>query len=250
MSGRVAGKVALVSGAAQGMGEAHVRLLAREGAKVVIGDIRAEQGERIAQDIARGGGTAMFVKLDVTQEADWVQAVAAAERSYGRLDVLVNNAGIAPQDGPLDQLSLEKWDRVIAINQTGTFLGMKHAIAPMRRAGGGSIINISSTAALVGFAGIAAYTASKGAVRHLSKHAAIEYARDRIRVNSVHPGLIATPMNANSTPERMALMEQKIPMGRRGQPDEVAYCVLYLASDESAFTTGTELVIDGGTTAQ
>lgn len=251
MSGRVAGKVALISGAARGMGESHARLLAREGASVVIGDLLHDQGRELARVIAADGGQAIYVPLDVTVETDWQAAYNTAMLAFGRLDVLVNNAGIAPQQGPLEQLSLEQWNQVIGINLTGAFLGMKHAIPHMRHGGGGSIINICSTAALVGYMGIPAYAASKGALRALTRQAAAEYARDLIRVNAVFPGLIETPMNANSTPERMKLLADKVPLGqRRGRPEEVSQCVLHLASDESAFTTGGEFVIDGGFSSQ
>jgi NAD(P)-dependent dehydrogenase (short-subunit alcohol dehydrogenase family) len=251
MSGRVAGKVALISGAARGMGESHARLLAREGASVVIGDLLHDQGRELARVIAADGGQAIYVPLDVTVETDWQAAYNTAMLAFGRLDVLVNNAGIAPQQGPLEQLSLEQWNQVIGINLTGAFLGMKHAIPHMRHGGGGSIINICSTAALIGYMGIPAYAASKGALRALTRQAATEYAKDLIRVNAVFPGLIETPMNANSTPERMKMLADKVPLGqRRGRPEEVSQCVLHLASDESAFTTGGEFVIDGGFSAQ
>jgi cyclopentanol dehydrogenase len=249
MAGRLDGKVALISGAARGMGECEARLFAREGAKVVFGDVLEEQGRRVAQEIIQQGGAATFVRLDVTVESDWQRAVETAEHTYGKLDVLVNNAGIVRM-APLDETSLEAWNEVINVNQTGVFLGMKYAIPAMRRAGGGSIINISSIAGLIGLPGIPAYQASKGAVRLLTKHAAIQYAKDKIRVNSVHPGRIGTPMTAETTPERREMVLCLTPMRRDGKPEEVAYGVLYLASDESSFVTGAELVIDGGYTAQ
>jgi len=231
------------------MGECEARLFAREGAKVVLGDVLEEQGRKVATDINQQGGAATFVHLDVTAEGDWQQAVATAERTYGKLAVLVNNAGIVRMS-PLDETTLEAWNEVISVNQTGVFLGMKHAIPAMRRAGGGSIINISSVAGLVGLPNIPAYQASKGAVRLLTKNAAVQYAKDKIRVNSIHPGRIETPMTANLTPERRQLVLSMTPLGRDGKPEEVAYGVLYLASDESSFVTGSELVIDGGFTAQ
>jgi NAD(P)-dependent dehydrogenase (short-subunit alcohol dehydrogenase family) len=246
MAGRLDGKVALISGAARGMGECEARLFAREGAKVVLGDVLEEQGRQVAKEI---GAAATFVRLDVTLENDWQKAVEAAERTYGKLDILVNNAGIVRM-APLDETSLEAWNEVINVNQTGVFLGMKHAIPAMRRAGGGSIINISSVAGIVGLPGIPAYQASKGAVRLLTKNAAIQYAKDKIRVNSIHPGRIETPMTANLSPERQQLVLSMTPMGRDGKPEEVAYGVLYLASDEASFVTGAELVIDGGFTAR
>jgi NAD(P)-dependent dehydrogenase (short-subunit alcohol dehydrogenase family) len=249
MAGRLDGKVALISGAARGMGECEARLFAREGAKVVLGDILEEQGQQVAREITQAWGGATFVRLDVTAEDDWQRAVEIAEQVYGKLDVLVNNAGIVRM-APLDETSLEAWNAVINVNQTGVFLGMKYAVPAMRRAGGGSIINISSVAGIVGLPNIPAYQASKGAVRLLTKHAAIQYAKDKIRVNSVHPGRIETPMTSNLAPERREMVLRLTPMGRDGKPEEVAYGVLYLASDESSFVTGAELVIDGGYTAQ
>jgi NAD(P)-dependent dehydrogenase (short-subunit alcohol dehydrogenase family) len=249
MAGRLYGKVALISGAARGMGECEARLFAREGAKVVLGDMLEEQGQKVAVEINQQGGAATFVRLDVTVENDWQRVVGIAERTYGKLDVLVNNAGIVRM-APLDETTLEAWNEVINVNQTGVFFGMKQGIPAMRRAGGGSIINISSVAGLIGLPNIPAYQASKGAVRLLTKHAAIQYAKDKIRVNSIHPGRIETPMTANLNPERRQMVLNLTPMGRDGKPEEVAYGVLYLASDESSFVTGAELVIDGGYTAQ
>jgi cyclopentanol dehydrogenase len=249
MAGRLDGKVALISGAARGMGECEARLFVREGAKVVLGDVLEEVGQKATQDIRQQGGAATFVRLDVTAESDWQQAVATAEREYGKLNILVNNAGIVRM-APLHETSLEAWNEVININQTGVFLGMKHAIPAMRRVGGGSIINISSVAGLVGLPNIPAYQASKGAVRLLTKNAAVQYAQDNIRVNSIHPGRIETPMTANLTPERRQLVLGLTPLGRDGKPEEVGYGVLFLAPDEASYVTGAELVIDGGFTAR
>jgi len=249
MAGRLEGKVALISGAARGMGECEARLFVREGAKLVLGDVLEEQGKKVAEEIIRQGGNATFVRLDVTVEADWQRAVETAERTYRKLQILVNNAGIVRM-GPLDETSVDAWNEVINVNQTGVFLGMKQTIPALRRAGGGSIINISSIAGLIGLSNIPAYQASKGAVRLLTKHAAIQYAKDNIRVNSVHPGRIETPMTTPLNPERREMVLRLTPLGRDGKPEEVAYGVLYLASDESSFVTGAELVIDGGCTAQ
>ena len=249
MAGRLSGKVALISGAARGMGESEARLFAREGAQVVLGDILEDQGRVAVEDIAQQGGTATFVPLDVTHEQDWQRAVETAEQTYGRLDILVNNAGIVRM-APLDETSLEAWNEIIGVNQTGVFLGIKHAVPAMRRAGGGSIVNISSIAGLIGLPNIPAYQASKGAVRLLTKNAAIQYATDKIRVNSVHPGRIETPMTAPLAPERREMLLRLTPLGRDGTAEEVAYGVLYLASDESSYVTGAELVIDGGYTAR
>ncbi len=249
MAGRLSGKVALISGAARGMGESEARLFAREGAQVVLGDILEDQGRAAVENITQQGGSATFVPLDVTREQDWQRAVETVEQTYGRLDILVNNAGIVRM-APLDETSLEAWNEVIGVNQTGVFLGMKHAVPAMRRAGGGSIVNISSIAGLIGLPNIPAYQASKGAVRLLTKNAAVQYATDKIRVNSVHPGRIETPMTAPLAPERREMLLRLTPLGRDGTAEEVAYGVLYLASDESSYVTGTELVIDGGYTAR
>lgn len=249
MAGRLTGKVALISGAARGQGEAEARLFVREGAAVVLGDILAVEGEKVAASIRSSGGQATFVKLDVTQERDWQQAVETTTRTYGKLTILVNNAGIFPIEG-VEATSLELWNRVIAINQTGVWLGMKAAVPAMRNAGGGSIVNISSIAGLMGSGMAAAYHGTKGAVRILTKTAAIEYAKDGIRINSVHPGGVDTVMLDVLNPEGKQGAAQAHPLGRLATADDIAYGVLYLASDEASFVTGAELVIDGGYTAQ
>ena len=233
------------------MGAAEARLFAKEGARVVIGDIREAEGSQVAAEIVESGGTALFVLLDVSREEDWRHAIETTLAAFGKLDVLVNNAGIG-QVVSIEDISEELWDRVMAVNARGVFLGTKHAIPAMRKAGGGSIVNISSIAGLVGGGTSAAYVASKGAVRLFTKAAAIQHAGDGIRVNSVHPGPIETPMNQEffANPANRADRIAKTPLGRIGQPEDVAYGVLYLASDESSFVTGSELVIDGGRTAQ
>jgi NAD(P)-dependent dehydrogenase (short-subunit alcohol dehydrogenase family) len=234
------------------MGAAEARLFAREGARVVIGDVLEAEGAAIEAEISAKGGEAVFVRLDVTRESDWAQAVASTVQRFGKLDVLVNNAGIGGV-GRVDETATEAWDRVMEVNAKGVFLGTRAAIPAMRRAGGGSIINISSQLGLVGMDDSSPqYTASKGAVRLLTKTTALQYARDGIRCNSVHPGPIVTPMTERrrAEPAVYQRMLSRIPLGRYGEPDEVAYGVLYLASDESAFVTGSELVIDGGWTAQ
>jgi NAD(P)-dependent dehydrogenase (short-subunit alcohol dehydrogenase family) len=249
---RLAGKVALISGAARGMGAVEARLFAREGARVVLGDVLDAEGRAVAADIGTAGGEAVYVRLDVRREADWAAAVDAAVSRFGKLDVLVNNAGVGGP-GRVEEISLEEWNRVMDINSTGVFLGTRAAIPAMRRAGGGSIVNISSQLGLVGVdTSSPQYQASKGAVRLLTKATAIQYAGDRIRANSVHPGPIATPMTEarRRNPESYALTVSRIPLGRYGEPEEVALGVLYLASDEASFVTGAELVIDGGWTAQ
>ena len=245
---RLAGKVALISGGARGMGAEEGRLFAKEGAKVVLGDVLEAEGKAAAEQIRAAGGEATFVHLDVTSESDWEGAVATAERLYGRLDVLVNNAGIGGGNR-IEDTTLAEWERTMAVNATGVFLGTRAVIPAMRRARGGSIVNISSQLGLVGTDNSSPqYQASKGAVRLLTKATAIQYAKDGIRANSVHPGPIVTAMTERrrADPEQSRLMVSRIPLGRYGQPMEVALGVLYLASDEASFVTGSELVIDGG----
>ena len=246
---RLEGKVALISGGARGMGAEEALLFAREGARVVIGDV-LDEGRDIAAQIP--GGQAIFVRLDVTREGDWQRAVSLAEEVYKRLDILVNNAGISATGG-IEDTTPEEWDRVMEVNAKGVFLGTKHAIPAMQRSGGGSIINISSQLGIVAMSESSPqYIASKGAVRLLTKSTAIQYAADGIRCNSVHPGPIVTPMTEGrrSDPAVRELMTSRIPLGRYGEAIDVAYGVLYLASDESSFVTGSELVIDGGWVAQ
>jgi NAD(P)-dependent dehydrogenase (short-subunit alcohol dehydrogenase family) len=250
--GRLAGKVALISGGAKGQGAAETRLFVREGASVVFGDVLDDEGKKVEAEIRAAGGEATYIHLDVTREADWRAAVATAVQRYGKLTVLVNNAGILLR-ARIEDTSEADWDRIMAINVKGVFLGTKCAIPAMRQAGGGSIVNISSTAGLVGSPqGTAAYTATKGAVRLFTKSTAIQHARDNIRANSVHPGPIATDMIADTMRNEEHWKERlrRLPMGRVGTVDEVAYGVLYLASDEASYVTGSELVIDGGTTAE
>ena len=250
--GRLNGKIAIVSGGARGQGATEAKMFAREGAKVVLGDVLDEEGEQVEAQINESGGTATYVHLDVTREDDWRSAVDTAIDRYGKLDILVNNAGILISKG-LEDTTVEDWDRIMEINAKGVFLGTKQAIPAMRRAGGGSIINISSTAGLVGSPnGSPSYTATKGAVRLLTKSTAIQYAKEGIRCNSVHPGPIDTEMirHTLTDPTRLEQRMQRLPLGRVGTPEDIAYGVLYLASDESSFVTGSELVIDGGTTAE
>jgi NAD(P)-dependent dehydrogenase (short-subunit alcohol dehydrogenase family) len=249
---RLEGKVALISGGARGMGAEAGRLFTREGAKVVLGDVLETEGKTTVEEIRAAGGEAAFVRLDVTSESDWAAAVAEAERWYGKLDVLVNNAGIGGGNR-IEDTTLADWERIMAVNSTGVFLGTRAVIPAMRRAGGGSIVNISSQLGLVGTDNSSPeYQASKGAVRLLTKATAIQYAKDGIRANSVHPGPIVTAMTERrrANPETYRLTVSRIPLGRYGQPLEVALGVLYLASDEASFVTGSELVIDGGWTAQ
>ena len=248
---RLEGKVAFISGGARGMGAVEARLFAREGAKISIGDLLEEEGRRVEAEINGAGGNCLFVHLDVTNEANWQRAIVATVDRFGKLDILVNNAGVGSR-GRLHETTIEEWNQVMDINATGTFLGTKAAIPEMQKAGAGSIINISSGAGNVGvhFVG-PAYHASKAAVRLLAKATAVQYAKDGIRVNSVHPGPIATPMTARRTdPTENEQFMSLVPLGRWGEPEEVAYGVLYLASDESLYVTGAELAIDGGVTAQ
>ena len=250
--GRLDGKVAIISGGARGQGAVEAQLMAREGAKVVFGDILDDQGKQVEAQIIEAGLDATYVHLDVTNEAQWRSAVETAVGKYGRLNVLVNNAGILIRKA-IEETTEEEWDRIMGVNVKGVFFGTKHAIPAMREAGGGSIVNISSTAGLVGSPeGSASYTATKGAVRLFTKSTAIQHAKDGIRCNSVHPGPIDTEMirDTLNDPERMAARMRRLPLGRVGTADDIAYGVLYLASDESSFVTGTELVIDGGTTAE
>jgi NAD(P)-dependent dehydrogenase (short-subunit alcohol dehydrogenase family) len=249
---RLKGKVALISGGARGMGAVEARLFAQEGAQVTIADVLEDEGRKLEAGINATGGEALFVRLDVTSEADWQTAVEATVSRFGKLNVLVNNAGISGR-GRVEDTPVEEWDRVMEVNAKGVFLGTKVVIPAMRKAGGGSIINISSQLGLVGTDHSSPqYQASKGAVRLLTKATAIQYAKEGIRANSVHPGPIVTPMTeaARADPERYKLMLSRIPLGSYGQPEDVAYGVVYLASDESRWVTGSELVIDGGWTAQ
>ena len=250
---RLEGKVAFISGGARGMGAAEARLFAREGASVVIGDILDDEGKKVEAEINETGGQCLFLHLDVTSEANWNEAVTATVARFGKLDIMLNNAGIGGSGSKVEHTTVEEWDETMDINAKGVFLGTKVAIAEMRKTGGGSIINISSQLGLVGTdISSPQYQASKGAVRIFTKAAAVQYAADGIRVNSIHPGPIITAMTERrrSEPENYALMMSRIPMGRFGQPDEVANGALYLASDESSYVTGSELVIDGGWTAQ
>ena len=244
---RLAGKVALVTGSGRGMGPTHARLLAENGAHVVLGGRKPYQVEAVAESLRADGLAASHVALDVTREDDWIAAVASIERAHGRLDVLVNNAGVTSAPNVLD-CSLAEWNAVIAVNQTGTFLGIKHAAPLMRRNGRGSIINISSVLGTLGTDFGIAYHASKGAVHLLTRAAAVMLAPD-IRVNSITPGITATDMGQSLGSERLKARLAAYPMGRAGQSIEVAQGVLFLASDESSFVTGADYRIDGGALA-
>lgn len=241
---RLEGKIAIITGAAQGMGAAHARAFINEGAKVVLTDLNDEKGQALAAEL---GDSALFVKQDVTREADWTQVISATEDHFGTADVLVNNAGIT-QSKSLLETSLADYRRILEINQVSVFLGMKAVIPAMKKAGCGSIVNISSINGLVG--GAIGYTDSKFAVRGMTKAAALEFAADGIRVNSVHPGVIETPMiMQGDTKAQVEAFAKTIPLKRLAKSEEVSSLVLYLASDESGYSTGSEFVVDGGITA-
>ena len=254
--GRVAGKVALVTGGASGLGAESARRLAREGAAVLLTDLAVEAGEAVAQEINEAGGRAAFLTHDVTSEEDWARVVAGAVKRFGRLDVLVNNAGISGGPSELMTHTLEDWRRILSVNLDGVFLGMRYAGPAIAAAGGGSVINLSSILGKVAMAGAAAYCASKGGVLLLTKAAALEWAPLHIRVNSIHPGFIDTPMvsgairRSENGNEMREMIISRHALGRLGEPREIADAVVFLASDESSFMTGSELVVDGGYTAQ
>lgn len=257
--GRVAGKIALITGAANGIGRAAALTLAREGAIVVATDLQAGAGEALVAEIAAAGGKARFLSHDVTDEDHWIRVIADVRAAEGRLDVLVNNAGIG-LSGPVTEMSLADWRRQTAVNLDGVFLGVKHGLPLMRDGGGGSIVNVSSIAGLKASPNVSGYCATKGAVRLFTKSVALECAalNDGVRVNSLHPGIVETaiwdtligagPEGSNARPRTAALAaftERAVPLGRPGRPDEVANGILWLASDESSYVSGTELVIDG-----
>ena len=261
--GRVEGKVALVTGGSSGIGAACAERLAQEGASVVITDVQDEKGAALVDAIAGAGGKARYFHHDVTREDAWVEIIADVKAAFGRLDILVNNAGIAISAPSITTMTLADFRRQQAVNVEGVFLGVKHGLGLMRDAGyGGSIVNISSVAGLKGAPTLAAYSATKGAVRLFSKAIAMECAnaRDGVRVNSVHPGIIETPIwmaivnggegGSNAPPDLDALSSMAVPMGVKGVPKDIAEGVLWLASEESRYVTGTELVIDGGYTAR
>ncbi|MDD3234903.1 MAG: glucose 1-dehydrogenase [Candidatus Cloacimonetes bacterium] len=245
---RLEHKVALITGAAMGMGETEARLFAEHGASLIITDINKGELDKIAQELIDKGTKVLSLKHDVSSEQDWIRVATEAEKAFGKIDILVNNAGVLSSAG-VEATSLNEWNKVISVNQTGTWLGMKYIVPLMRKAGGGSIVNISSIYGLIGSGTSAAYQASKGAVRILSKTAAMEYAPEHIRVNTIFPGAIDTPMVSTAiTDEALKGLLSLVPLNRIGKPLEIAFGVLYFASDESSYTTGAELVIDGGWT--
>ncbi|MFS2327926.1 glucose 1-dehydrogenase [Brucella sp. H1_1004] len=254
---RLKGKTAVVTGGAVGIGRACVERMAEEGAKVAILDLLEQEGSALADALTKKGHAVAFWKADAADEKAMKAAIDAAAKQFGGLHIMVNNAGISGTPKPTDQVTEEEWDRVQAVNVKGVFFGTKHAIPHLRAAGGGSIINLSSIAGLIGVGGIAPYHASKGAVRLMSKNDAITYAAEKIRVNSIHPAYIWTPMVENhlrATSEDLEAAKAAAgsvhPVGHMGEPDDIAWAAVYLASDEAKFVTGAELVVDGGYTAR
>jgi len=251
--GKLEHKVALISGGARGQGAAEAVVFAREGARVVFGDVRDAEGQKVEAAIRADGGDAVYLHLDVVREADWQRVVRATLERYGRLDILVNNAGIVIPRVSIEERTVDEWDHVMAVNARGVFLGTKHCIPAMRRGGGGSIVNISSVAGIGQSAHQEpAYAASKGAVRIFTKVTAAQHAKDGIRCNSVHPGPVDTEMlhSAMSDPEVLRRRLERVPLRRMGTVDEVVAAVLFLASDDASYVTGSELVVDGGALAQ
>ena len=251
--GKLDGKVALISGGARGQGAAEAETFAREGARVVFGDVLDPEGQKVEAAIRAAGGEAVYLHLDVTSEADWERAVRTATGRYGALNILINNAAIVIPRVAIEDRTVAEWDRVMAVNARGVFLGTKYAIPAMRQAGGGSIVNISSVAGIgQSLHQEPAYAASKGAVRIFTKVTASQHAKDRIRCNSVHPGPVDTEMLHSSMPDPEVLRRrlERVPLGRMGTVAEVVTAVLYLASDDSSYVTGSELVVDGGALAQ
>jgi NAD(P)-dependent dehydrogenase (short-subunit alcohol dehydrogenase family) len=246
MAGRLVGKVALITGGASGIGAAHARLFVDEGAKVVVADVQEDLGRQVVQRLGEDG---YFVRLDVANENEWQNAVRETVERFGKLTTLVNNAGIYRPTG-VESETQETWDKVVSVCQTGVWLGMKAAIPEIRKAGGGAIVNISSVYGIIGSPNMFSYHAAKGAVRLMTKAAALEYAKQNIRINSVHPGIINTPIVGSLTEDTVGSIQAFTPLGRMGRPEEIAWGSVFLCSDEASFVTGTELIIDGGWTAQ
>lgn len=249
MSERLAGKIALITGGASGIGAAHARVFAANGAKVVVCDIQDAMGKEVVSGINSNGGTAIYRHLDVTDADSWAKAVKATKKEFGGLSTLINNAGIANLKG-VEEEDLEGFNRVVAVCQTGVWLGMKAAMPLLKKAEGAAVVNISSLYGIIGTPSMISYHGAKGAVRIMTKSAALEYAKQGVRVNSVHPGIIDTPLARTVPQEYMDNLVAVTPMGRVGRPEDIAYASLYLCSNEAAFVTGTELVVDGGWGAQ
>lgn len=248
MSKRLLDKVALITGGASGIGAGHVRLFTEAGAKVLVCDIQEDLGRKVVDEVKRKGADAAFFRLDVADEGNWKKAVAEAVRLFGSLTTLINNAGVFIPGG-VESETNEGWNRLISINLTGVWLGMKTAMPELLKTGNAAIINVSSIYGIVGSPEAIAYHAAKAGVRLMSKTAAIEYARRGVRVNTVFPGVIKTPILGDVPEDMMRTLEEAIPMGRTGVPEDIAYCSLYLCSDEARFVTGGDFVIDGGATA-
>lgn len=247
---RVEGKVTIITGAARGQGASHARLFAAEGSKILMTDVIDDAGEKVAADLRKTGHDVIYRHMDVTSEADWIAAVGEAESRWGYVNILLNNAGIVGSMKAADVESLDAWNTMTAINQQGVFLGIKHVVPAMRRAGGGSIVNTCSINGSVGSPGAFSYQASKGAVLMMTRAAALEYVKDNIRVNSISPGLVMTPMAEEEGEESNRAFAAATPMGRGARPEEISACVLFLASDEASYVTGADLLADGGYTAQ
>jgi NAD(P)-dependent dehydrogenase (short-subunit alcohol dehydrogenase family) len=247
---RLRGKIAMITGGARGMGAAHGTIFAREGASVLLLDILDREGEALAAELRNSTFDVRYMRLDVSSPTDWDAAVALVETRWGKLNILVNNAGIVGTKNALDVETETDWQQVTDVNQRGVWLGMQACVPAMRRAGGGSIVNISSMNGVVGLPGYFSYQASKGAVRMMTKSAALSYAADNIRVNTVCPGVVLTPMAEEDGDAMNTALIAATPLRRAAHPEEVSWGVLFLASDEASFITGTELIIDGGYTAQ
>lgn len=245
MSTRLHGKIAMITGAGSGIGAAHARLFAREGAKVAVTDIRPAAGEAVVAQIQDAGGEAIFLKHDVAGEESWTAVVRQTVAHFGGLTTLVNNAGLNHMRG-VEEETMEGWNHIVSIDQTGTWLGMRAAMPHLRASGNGAIVNISSVLGIMGNVTCLSFHAAKGAVRVMSKAAALEYAERGVRINSIYPGMIDTPQLDTMLPEEREMIRTSIPMKRIGLPEEVANCSLFLCSDEASYVTGAEIIVDGG----